>query len=157
MKTSPWKSLATVAVLGTTALLLVADSPPELECTHPEQRVSFSVSGSCGPEGTVTLFTRKDACDIEVEGGAAAGLPSQGRFLSWALDTDFDLRRAGWLLEGSTPLPSQGLDGGASGDAGSELPFLLCGSERVDQQLRLDCEDPRPQGSSSCQATFTPR
>jgi len=168
------KSLATTAVLGATALLLLADQPPPEYCNNPEQDVTFEVTGTCGPAGLLRIHVLTDHCEFtQVEGAEAVGLPSQG-FLFYTVDDEkqLDLRQGDWRLAGDMGHPRNGsdggqppaADGGGGNDAGlEEKPWYRdCVATRERDVLRLSCKDrasstqsPPPPGR--CDAVLTPR
>lgn len=115
--------IARLAALLATSYFLIATSEPYYGptgqiCNHPYQSVVFHVSGTCGPEGTVTMMSLPNECAISLQGGGDAGLPTAGRFVSTMgntvnLTTDTWML-SGYLQEGAT-LPGAGTDAGLFG------------------------------------------
>jgi len=166
------RSLATLAVLLTTALLLVADSPPgepwENPCMPPAQSVSFAVSGTCGPGGVITLAQKDSDCRLRVEGAEAVNLPGQAGFQTLYQQSPPDFRAGGWMLEGEWPPAGNEQDGGSddagqdggSDDAGTRRLYRTCRAEREEEHLRLRCEDSdgwRGSLLTTCEAVLTPQ
>ncbi|WP_224365571.1 hypothetical protein [Hyalangium versicolor] len=146
------KNLAAVLCLAGTGPLLVADSANK--CPFPAQDVTFSVSGTCGPEGTLRAWTRKDSCNIELEGAQELGL---GMYASLEVPP-YDLKEGGWRTWESRTLAvnpdGQGLRNvSASHD---------CTTALEDGLLIVRCEDvsnePNVNGAlASCEALLTPQ
>ena len=80
-----FRPLARLAALLGTSYFLIATSQeydPYQRCNHASQTVVFHVTGTCGPEGDVTMTSLANDCAISVQGGGAVGLPSAGRYTS---------------------------------------------------------------------------
>lgn len=78
-------------------------------CWHSAESLAFHVTGTCGPEGDIVVTSPPNECAIMVQGAAAVGLPSAGRFDSssgglgasaWHL--------SGYLAEGTGAVTAQG-------------------------------------------------
>jgi hypothetical protein len=132
-----WRRLAIVprlaALLGTSYFLVATSAPVEdpittgtrtststftttsnspQSCWHSAESVSFHVTGACGPEGDIVVSSPYNECAIMVQGAAAVGLPSAGRFDSASGGlTSSTWHLSGYLAEGSVA-------GGGQGDAG---------------------------------------
>jgi hypothetical protein len=132
-----WRRLAIVprlaALLGTSYFLVATSAPVEEDpwltgtgtststftttsnspqsCWHSAESVSFHVTGTCGPEGDIVVSSPFNECAIMVQGAAAVGLPSAGRFDSASGGlTSSAWHLSGYLAEGSAA-------GGGQGDA----------------------------------------
>jgi hypothetical protein len=159
------KNLAVVATLGATALLLIADSVEK--CPHPEQRITFAVSGNCGPAGTLRFSIPEDRCDFEAEGADAVDLPPIGRFRSDGSNKpSYDLLQSGWSLSGDrifTVTPDGGTPGSDAG-SGEQHGSRSCEAVREGNLLKLSCVDSiyppgqsEPTVISRCEAVLTPQ
>jgi hypothetical protein len=137
-------SLARLIVLAGTSYFLVATSyepaqPPlpnaPKTCNHATETLTFQVTGTCGPEGSITVISPMDECAVAVTGASAVGLPSAGRF-DGTDDGVVSLARSPWSLSGY--LPESQVWAGPQADAG---PFTVVGR---DAQAGKD-----PSGSSA--------
>jgi hypothetical protein len=88
-------------------------------CEHRDFRVTYQVTGSCGPAGPIVMISPADECAIGIQGATDLGLPSAGRFTSTS-DGKFDLSKGGWTLAGY--LPEGAASALPSADAG---PFTV--------------------------------
>jgi hypothetical protein len=118
LRNSVWLGARLAALFGT-AFFLVATSqynPPPTTgqqlCKHANQTVVFHVTGTCGPEGDVTMTSLVNDCGISVQGGGEVGLPSAGRFDT---DSPTTLVADNWTLSGY--LPENGTTGGTTPQA----------------------------------------
>lgn len=133
---------ARVALLVTTGWLLVATSAPPRKqgyhCSVLGPPVTFSVRGTCGPEGLIVVWAHGRLGEVWVENAALLGLPparrSPAATWEWANPGDghgvyldercpYELERGGWRVYGREqhlhPWLGDGGAGGASGgDAG---------------------------------------
>jgi hypothetical protein len=116
-------SLARLIVVAGTSYFLVATSyeptqPPmpnaPKPCYHATETLTFQVTGTCGPEGSITVTSPKDECAVAVTGASAVGLPSAGRFNT--PDEVVSLARSPWDLSGY--LPESQVPVGPQADAG---------------------------------------
>jgi hypothetical protein len=81
-------------VLGLTALALVGHGGSERLCTLQDaERVNYSVIGSCGPAGEVTVSTEEASCGLAIAGDDV-GVPTQGEAGG--------VRSGGWTVTGPT-------------------------------------------------------
>ena len=157
------KSIATVTTLGATAWLLLADSA--LTCPHEAQSGNFTVTGNCGPSGTLKLSSGKDDCGVQVSGAEALGLPKDGQFRYVGENSGHSLTRGGWSLRG--PLSTlTGADAGTTGDGGTESAYVECVTRAEGSVLKMRCvetrlgaEEPADPFSQPalCEAVLTPQ
>ncbi|MFY2560083.1 hypothetical protein ACN469_20910 [Corallococcus terminator] len=154
------RNLASVAVLATTGLLLVADSARE--CEHGARDITFDVSGNtCGSNGTFHVLSGEDSCEITTQGAEALGFPTFG---DSTRDT-VDIPRGEWSLHDPSLTVHLGADGGVvSPDAGGSTAVGAnrhCENEPSGDKLLLTCIDRRDDLSgievARCTATLTPR
>jgi hypothetical protein len=172
------------ALLGTSYFLMATSVPyePYQTCYHPYQSVAFHVTGTCGPEGDVTMTSLADDCAISVEGGGNVGLPTAGRF-AYSNGQTASLTANAWTLSGYLPeganLPG-GADAGFFGVESDAQPNADVGTSRdgpgPDTQvptvshatlIERECENSPPSplsvtcrdgtSTSSCQAMLTVR
>jgi hypothetical protein len=140
-------------------------------CEHPNIRVTYQVTGSCGPAGPIVMISPKDECAIGIQGAADLGLPSAGRFTS-PNDNSFDLSKGRWTIDGYLPegaasaLPSPdagpftvttGPGGTPSGDpvAHDALVVRKCQAQTSSSGvISLVCSDCRV-GSTTCNSAIT--
>lgn len=101
-----------VSLLGTSYFLIATSRPPERVdarmqiCVHPEEALTFQVSGTCGPAGTITVRSPVDECLIMVEGAAAVGLPAAGHFTDFSGSRRVSLLTYHWTLSDIVPDPA---------------------------------------------------
>lgn len=178
------RPVARLAALLGTSYFLIATSQYEPTsyhdvCNHPTQSVAFHVTGTCGPEGDVTMISLANDCAISVQGGGAVGLPTAGRFAS-APGTTVSLTSNAWSLSGylqeGSSLPSNAYrdagfftvqndaqvnaDSGFSTSGGNQTPTVTHGS-----LVRRECDNSSASPlfascldqstASSCQAQLT--
>jgi hypothetical protein len=151
------KSVASVAVLVLTAFLLLADAAPP-PCNHPEQSVTFTVSGNtCGPNGTLTLVSPQDACGIEARGASAVGLPEFASFNERG-EATYELKQGGWRIHGHRPEVADA--GMPDGGAVLIVPSRECEATGNGSTLKLSCTDRNESFGApvgTCEATLTPQ
>ena len=165
------RSLLTLAVLVTTALLLVGDASYSTQdsCEHPLLEVPFTVRGSCGPDGTLTLVSSRNACEVFVAGASEElQIPTHGRFTGEEGPRDF--LRGHWELSDEVsrifldetserPLP----DGGTGPIVyRREIRLRRCEATKVASQVRLSCEEhrtlqPDSPVAATCEVLLTPK
>ncbi|MCE9673624.1 hypothetical protein LY474_38050 [Myxococcus stipitatus] len=153
------RSLVTLAVLSSTAVLLVADSARD--CDHASQNVSFRVSmNTCGELDGIVVRSGKDSCDVEVDGAESAGVPQYGE----SNTDDVNVLEGNWNLHGSNRTLYLVADGGtAPADAGGATPVSVnrhCeATKEPNGDLMLRCTDFRSDLSgevvSTCQVQLT--
>jgi hypothetical protein len=134
--------------LGGTAYFLIATSsypppsnvPPnssQQACYHDDEALTFHVTGTCGPEGTITVMSEADDCAIAIQGAGAVGLPSAGRFDVTSAQT-VSLSESTWKVSGYLPETTAvapgpftvvGSDAGATAGTRDAGPFTLAGSD----------------------------
>ena len=163
------------ALLGTSYFLIATSQPyePYQKCNHASETVIFHVSGTCGPDGNVTMTSLANDCAISVQGGGAVGLPSAGRYTAYSQDRPASLTTDAWTLssylpEGSTTIAADAAPFGVESDASPDLgtgggpraPTVSHGTliEREcenDQAhpLAVSCHD--GSGTAGCYATLT--
>ena len=99
-------ALRLTALVGTGYFLVATSEPYEPYgtqiCNHPDQALVFHVTGTCGPDGDVTITSPANDCTIAVEGGGAVGLPAAGRF-SYLDGEVVSLTANLWSLSGYLP------------------------------------------------------
>ncbi|MCP3100125.1 hypothetical protein LZ198_14710 [Myxococcus sp. K15C18031901] len=154
------RSLATLAVLSSTAVLLVADS--SRDCEHSRQDILFSVTeNTCGKVGGLLAHSATDSCDVEVNDADAIGVPRYGESNS----DDVDLLGGNWNLHESNRTLYLGADGGSvPADAGNATEVQVnrhCEAQKEPNgTLLLKCTDFRGDLSgeelASCQMRLTP-
>lgn len=157
------KNVATVTTLAATALLLIADSEPQV-CRRAAEDVTFQVTeNTCGRDGTLRIKVGKDACDIaeEVEVSPELGLPD-----SCGIPDTGALWNGGWTLWGDLYV-SETPDGGfepTDEDGGSHVVRTCESTPGVGGTLRLDCRggpastdstQPAPSLNHTCSAVLT--
>ena len=118
------------ALLGTSYFLIATSQIPEPEqlCRHAAESVTFEVSGTCGPRGTITVTSATDECTIAVRGAGAVGLPSGGRFFDnrERESRGVSILTTPWSLSGYlTERP----DGGVRPDSGAEVGPVDAGGD----------------------------
>lgn len=154
------RNLATVAVLATTGLLLVADS--SRRCEHGALNVAFDVSGNtCGTNGTFRVLSDEDSCEITTQGAEALGFPAFGD----STQDSLNILKGEWSLHDRNHTVHLGPDGGVvRADAGSTTTVAAnrhCENTPEGETLRLTCIDRRSDLSGDevarCEATLTPR
>jgi hypothetical protein len=177
--TSRWPSTARLlgrlaALLGT-SYFLIATSQYEPEsnqkCNHSSQTVAFHVTGTCGPEGDVTMTSFANDCAISVQGGSAVGLPSAGRYV-YSQDHPASLTVDLWTLssylpEGASTVVQDAAPFGVQTDAqapsggGPPAPTVSHGSLVIREcknseasPLSVICRDGSA-GTAGCYATLT--
>ncbi len=161
-----WSVTARLAVMGATSYFLIATSAPREPhapdtqtqtssqyCYHSAETRAFHVTGTCGPEGDITVMSDYNDCAIAVRGGPAVGLPSAGRFdgtsgQSVSLGTS-SWRISGYLPEGTlksvpdagpfTVVPSDAGPSGTPSDGGRDVGVFIVSSDAA--------ADPRDAGS----------
>lgn len=67
---------AQLAVMGGTAFVLIATSPPPRQCS-PAGPIRYAVNGACGPSGYVTV-SNDQSCELQVTGAEQLNLPANG-------------------------------------------------------------------------------
>jgi hypothetical protein len=142
-------------------------------CSHPYQSVTFHVTGTCGPQGDVTLTSLANDCAISVQGGGDVGLPSAGRYSSTGYG-DVSLTASNWVLSGYMPegavLPAGGstdapfivvgapeATGGTSTVAHGSLVKRTCRNVGGSAAMPVSCVHEASAGLAGCNATFTVR
>jgi len=155
------KNLAAMAVLATTAALLVADSAKE--CRHAAQDVTFDVGhNTCGQPGILRVNTAEDQCILNVEVEERTGLPATGD----VYESGVDLRQGGnWYLADTNVPVTLNEDGRPQlEDAGSGATVAVnrtCEVQREGEVLRLKCTarktDLANEQVYTCEAVLTPR
>ncbi|WP_163993329.1 hypothetical protein [Pyxidicoccus caerfyrddinensis] len=136
------KNVATITTLAATALLLIADSEPEV-CSRSEEDVTFVVKeNTCGEDGTLHLVVGQDSCRADVEVAPKLGLPA-----SVTVPETGALWNGGWILNGEMEVaesPDGGSEPPSDGGAPSVRVFRSCESlPGVGGILRLECKDRR--------------
>ncbi|NTX55434.1 hypothetical protein [Myxococcus sp. CA039A] len=154
------RNLASVAVLATTGLLLLADS--SRKCEHGTRDVTFDVTGNtCGSNGTFRVLSGEDACEITTQGASALGFPEFGD----STRDSVDIPKGEWSLHDPSLTVHLGADGGVvRPDAGSSTSVQAnrhCENELDGDTLVLTCIDRRDDLSgvevARCGAKLTPR
>lgn len=158
------KNAATVATLTATALLLIADSEPEV-CSRAGENVTFKVQeNTCGEDGTLHLQVGQDSCIADLEVARELGLPN-----SCSLPQTGALVNGGWTLSREMEFvesPDGGFEPPSDGDAPSVRVARSCTSTPgVSGTLRLECADrtvwPESEAEQSahpsCSAVLTPQ
>lgn len=143
------RGAARAGTLAATTWALVATSAPDdpvSRCEHVDQTVTFDVTGTCGPPGTIIVQSPAHSCGLFATNAASVGLPSGGHFETGHAGRRYDLLRGRWTLSGYVPLvalarqpltvdaeaqtgeaiaaaggsvPDAGSDGGPSADGGA--------------------------------------
>ncbi|MEW5852191.1 MAG: hypothetical protein AB2A00_25605 [Myxococcota bacterium] len=126
-----------MTVLLATALVLLATPVSNRRCNHADQTVPYAVTGSCGSDAVIEIFSGENLCGVfmNVISGDPR-LPVEGE-----LGADFDIRHGDWALHGF--IPNRSSDGGMPGavDAGTRLSSRRCQASRVDEaHLLLTCD-----------------
>jgi hypothetical protein len=157
------KNVVTAATLAATALLLIADSEPEV-CSRSEEDVTFVVKeNTCGEDGTLRLLVGQDSCRADVVVAPELGLPAHV-----TVPETGALWNGGWILNGElegAESPDGGSEPTSDGGASSVRVFRNCESlPGVGGILRLECKDRRVspgqtpeqvQQSPACSAVLT--
>ncbi|PTL84714.1 hypothetical protein [Vitiosangium sp. GDMCC 1.1324] len=155
------KSLAAVIILGVTGFLLLADSAES--CPHPKRSARFTVSGACGPTGTLSITANKDACDFDVSGAEETQLPPRGRYF-WSGNSPpgkptYDLYEGHWTLYENRTYAGPS-DGGPAPTSG----YRECMASLESDVLKLRCtekaeyaSEPEPRVLSTCESVLTPQ
>ncbi len=172
-----------LALLGTSYFLIATSQyePTSYHdvCNHPTQSVVFHVTGTCGPEGDVTMISLANDCAISVKGGGDVGLPTAGRFES-ATGKNVGLTSDAWTLSGylqeGSSLPANayrdagfftvqsdaqvGADSGFSTSGGTQTPTVTHGNlvkrecdNSTASPLSASCQDQST--GSTCRAQLT--
>jgi hypothetical protein len=164
------------ALIGTSYFLIATSQEydPYQKCNHASQTVVFHVTGTCGPEGDVTMTTLANDCAISVQGGGAVGLPSAGRYAEYSQDHPASLTVNTWTLssylpEGASTIgadaapfgvetdastPRDGSSGGSPGPTVSHGSLIERKCENSETQpLSVSCHDGT--GTAGCYATLT--
>lgn len=140
---------------------------PPSQCTHADMRIPYLVTGSCGPAGQIVLISPANECAVSLQGAAALGLPSAGRFDSSGGNNP-DPSKGGWSLAGYLPegaasaLPSadagpftvqvEGTPPSGQPVAHNALVVRKCQARGAADQILLECKDAPAScaGSSNC-------
>lgn len=144
---------------------------PPSGCTHADIKIPYLVTGSCGPAGSIVLVSPANECAISLQGAAALGLPSAGRFDS-SRGNNPDPSTGGWSLAGylpegaATALPSadagpftvnvEGTPPSGQPVAHNALVVRKCQARASADQILLECKDAPAScaGSSNCGAAI---
>lgn len=120
------KVAAKLLVLGITAGLLLATSPPEREplCAQRAAPVAFQVAGTCGPGGLIVVDADEVTGAISVANGAALGLPPldpplAGRGMYRGRACPFTLAQGEWDIEWQKCGVPANADADVDADAGT--------------------------------------